>query len=167
VRPSGPHAGSSYEFIGGTLADLARLPRLKPESIDRVAVTATNPARLRAVKEGWRNNSLFRHLKDHAPYCDDCETLLDVGMTFGQHDCDPTLPSAEIIKTVHSVWKMKEEGRLWANGAEPRVVVPGTAIETLGADALKLLMKLQLSNFDRHPFAVMPKAMAEANTIPG
>jgi hypothetical protein len=49
----------------------------------------------------------------------------------------------------------------------PRVVVPGTAIETLGADALKLLMKLQLSNFDRHQFVLVPNSMAEANTIPG
>jgi hypothetical protein len=49
----------------------------------------------------------------------------------------------------------------------PRVVVPGTAIETVGADALKLLMKLQLSNFDRHQFVLVPDSMAEANTIPG
>jgi DNA-binding XRE family transcriptional regulator len=167
LRPSGPHAGCSYEFVEGTLEDLARLPPLRPGSIDRATVTATNPARLRAVKEGWRNNSLFRHLKDHAPYCDDREALLDVGMTFGQHDCDPALPSAEIIKTVNSVWQMKEEGRLWAKGAEPRVVVPATAIDTLGADALKLLLKLQLSNFDRRQFALVPKAMAEAKTIPG
>ena len=167
VRPSGLHAGCSYEFIEGTLEDLARLPPLKPGSVDPVTGTATNPTRLRAVEEGWRNSSLFRHLKDHAPYCDEWEALLDVGMTFGQHDCDPGLPSAEIVKTVNSVWKMREEGRLWAKGAEPRVVVPRTVIETLGADALQLLMRLQLSNFDRHRFALAPKAMAEAKTIPG
>ena len=167
VRPSGPHAGRSYEFVEGTLGDLARLPPLRTGIIDRVTVTAKNLAPLRAVKEGRRNNTLFRHLKDHAPYCDDREALLDVGMTFGQHDCDPALPSAEIIKTVISVWEMKEEGRLWAKGAEPRVVVSKTAIDTLGADALKLLMKLQLSNFDRSRFALAPGAMAEAKTIPG
>jgi Bifunctional DNA primase/polymerase, N-terminal len=30
VRPSGPHAGCSYEFIQGTLKDLARLPPMRP-----------------------------------------------------------------------------------------------------------------------------------------
>ena len=149
------------------MANLARLPRLKTGSTNRLGVTATNPTQLQAVKEGRRNNSLFRHLKDHAPYCDDYEALLDVGMTFGQHDCDPILPIAEIAKTVDSVWKMMAEGRLWAKGAEARVVVPRSAIETLGADALKLLMKLQLSNFDRQRFALVPEAMAAAKTIPG
>ena len=119
VRPSGPHADRSYEFVEGTMANLARLPRLKTGSTNRLGVTATNPTQLQAVKEGRRNNSLFRHLKDHAPYCDDYEALLDVGMTFGQHDCDPILPIAEIAKTVDSVWKMMAEGRLWAKGAEP------------------------------------------------
>jgi hypothetical protein len=164
VRPNGPHAGCSYKFIEGTLEDLSRLPPLNPGSVDR-ALTATNPTRLRAVKEGRRNNSLFRHLKDHAPYCDDREALLDVGMTFGQHDCDPALAGAEIIKTVNSVWQMKEEGRLWAKGAEPRVVVPATAIDTLGADALKLLLKLQLSNFDR-PLRAFAKKRPRASTVP-
>jgi hypothetical protein len=114
VRPNGPHVGRPYEFIEGTLEDLARLPPMKSASVNRVAATATNPPRLGAVKEGRRNDSLFRHLKNHAPYCDDWEALVDVGKTFGQHDCDPSMPDAEIIKTVNSVWKMKEEGRLWA-----------------------------------------------------
>jgi Bifunctional DNA primase/polymerase, N-terminal len=167
VRPAGQYARRPYEFMEGTVADLARLPGLKTGSIDRVSFIATNPSRLRAVKEGWRNNGLFRHLKDHAPHCDDWDALVDVGMTFGQLDCDPILPGAEIIKTVNSVWKLKEEGRLWAKGIEPRVVVLETIINILGADALQLLLKLQLSHFDRRQFAVAPKAMAAAQVIPG
>jgi hypothetical protein len=103
----------------------------------------------------------------HAPYCDDREALLDVGMTFGQHDCDPSLPIAEIAKTVNSVWRMHQEGRLWPKGSEPRVVVPGTAIHALSGDALKLYLTLQLSHFERRQFALAPKAMAEAQVIPG
>jgi hypothetical protein len=103
----------------------------------------------------------------HAPHCDDYEALLDVGMTFGQHDCDPALPIPETIKTVNSVWKMREEERLWAKGAEPRVVVWKTAIDTLSGDALKFYLTLQLSHFDRCQFALVPKAMAAANIIPG
>jgi DNA-binding XRE family transcriptional regulator len=119
------------------------------------------------VKEGRRNNSLFRHLIFHAPHCDDWEALLDVGRTFGQHHCDPVLQDAEIIKTVYSVWKMQEEGRLWAKGAEPRVIVLATAINNLSSDALQLLLKLQLAHFDRRQFALAPKAMAEKRVIPG
>jgi hypothetical protein len=167
VRPSGLHAGRSYEFIQGTLTDLAGLPCLRKEGIDRVDVAADNTKRLRAVKEGRRNNSLFRYLKDHAPHCDDYETLLDVGMTFGQHDCDPPLPSAEIIKTVNSIWKMREEERLWSKGAESRVVVPKTVVDTLSSDALKLYLKLQFSHFDRDQFALSPRAMAKAQVISG
>lgn len=167
VRPKGFYAGRSYEFIEGTLADLTRLPALKPGSIDRVAETAINPTRLRAIKEGRRNNSLFRHLIARAPHCDDREALLDVGMTFGQLDCDPNLPIAEIVKTVNGVWRMYEEGRLWAKCAEPRVVVPRTAINALSGDALKFYLKLQLSHFDRPQFALAPKAMAERQVVPG
>jgi hypothetical protein len=167
VRPSGPHAGRSYEFIETTLEDLARLPPLRTGSIERLPVSATNPTRLRAVREGRRNTSLFRYLMAHAPHCDDYEALLDVGMTFGQHDCDPALPIPETIKTVNSVWKMREEERLWAKGAEPRVVVWKTAIDTLSGDALKFYLTLQLSHFDRCQFALVPKAMAAANIIPG
>jgi DNA-binding XRE family transcriptional regulator len=167
VRPSGSHAGCSYEFIEDTPENLARLLPMKPASINRAAATATNLPRLRAVKEGRRNDSLFRHLKDHAPYCDDWEALVDVGMTFGQHDCDPSMPDAEIIKTVDSVWKMKEEGRLWAKGTEPRVVALKTAIDALSGNALKFFLTLQLSHFDRPQFALAPKPMAEAQVIPG
>jgi DNA-binding XRE family transcriptional regulator len=167
MRPNGPHAGRLYEFVEGTLADLEHLPTLRAGSIDRVATASTNPMRLRAVTEGRRNNSLFRHLLSHAPYCDDVEALLDVGMTFGLHDCDPSLPSAEIIKTCRSVWRMREEGRLWAKGAEPRVVVPKTVIDVLSGDALKFYLMLQLSHFNRRQFAAAPKAMAGAKLIPG
>ncbi|MBV8736953.1 MAG: bifunctional DNA primase/polymerase [Alphaproteobacteria bacterium] len=167
VRPSGTHAGRRYEFIEGSLNDLVRLPIIKPGSTERVVVPTTNPTRLRAVGEGWRNNSLFRHLKDNAPHCDDYETLLDVGRTFGQHDCDPPLLLAEIIKTVDSVWKMMKERRLWAKGAEPRVIVSGTVIDALSGDALKLLLKLQLSHFGHDHFALSAKAMAEVQVIPG
>jgi DNA-binding XRE family transcriptional regulator len=95
------------------------------------------------------------------------EALLDVGMTFGLHDCDPSLPIAEIVKTVCSVWRMWEEGRLWAKGAEPRVVVTKTLIDALSGDALKFHLILQLSHFDRTQFALAPKAMAKAQVIPG
>src|SRR5262245_30483178 len=88
-------------------------------------------------------------------------------MTFGQHDCDPSLPRAEIIKTTNSVWKMQKEGRLWAKGSEPRVVVSKTVIERLSGDALKFYLTLQLSHFDRHQFALAPIAMAAAKLIPG
>jgi hypothetical protein len=78
--------------------DLTRLPFLKPGSVDRVSKTAKNLTPLRCVKEGRRKNTLFRHLKDHAPYCDDREALLDVGMTF-DNDCD-RFARRRIIKTV-------------------------------------------------------------------
>ena len=126
-----------------------------------------NPTRPRAVGEGWRNNSLFRNLKDNAPYCDDYKALLDVGMTFGQHNCNPPLPLAEIIKTVNSVWKMMEEGRLWVKGSEPRIVLPKMAVDALGGNALKFYATLQLSHFGHDHFALSAKAMAEAQVIPG
>jgi hypothetical protein len=167
MRPGGPHAGHSYEFIEGALEDLTRLPPLKPGTIDRLTLAATNPRRLRAVKEGRRNNSLLRHLIHDAPYCDDLEALVDVGMTFGQYDCDPILPNAEIIKTANSVWKMKEEGRLWAKGVEPRVTVSRTVIDALSDNALKFYLKLRLLHFDRREFVLVPTAMAEAQVIWG
>jgi hypothetical protein len=88
-------------------------------------------------------------------------------MTFGLHDCDPSLPNAEIVKTVCNVWRMHEEGRLWAKGAEPRVVVLKTVIENLSGDAVKFYLWLQLSHFDLSDFALAPKAMAAAQVIPG
>src|SRR4051795_10480685 len=84
VRPDGPHAGRAYEFLEGSWADLARLPVARPGSLPMIGDGTGQPGRLRAVKQGRRNNTLFRLLLREARYCDNFGALLDVAEGLNQ-----------------------------------------------------------------------------------
>lgn len=167
IRMSGPYAGQKYEFIAGSWADLARLPSIRAGAYPSAEVA---PTQLRAVRQGHRNNVLFRSLLRHAKCCDDIETLFDVAATLNA-DFEPPLSSTEVAKTVVSVWEYESKGRNWV-GREQRVYALKSECEALaahqnGGDGVLLLLKLRMAHWGHDQFAISPKAMAEAQTIPG
>jgi hypothetical protein len=170
IRPCGKHAGRGYEFVEGSWDDLARLPEVQAGSLAANRVSPSEPARLRAVSEGWRNDTLFRLLLRHARQCDDKIALQDVGDTINDN-FDPPLPLSEVTKTVESAWNYEVTGRNWA-GIEAKVQLTSSMIEVLtshksGPDATVLYLKLRLANSSRPNFAASSKAMARGQVIPG
>lgn len=123
------------------------------------------------MKEGRRNNALFKHLLGHVRHCDYFDDLLDVARTFSNEMCDPPSPDDEVVRTANSIWKMLIEGRLWSGPAEQRANVTAPEASQLaarkhGGDGLVLLIKLRLVHWQRQQFAASPKAMAKAQVIP-
>jgi len=169
IRPDGEYAGRRYEFIEGSWDDLMRLPQVRPGSLPGSRTSAKQPCRLLAVKEGWRNDTLFRQLLRHARHCDDKEALQDVAQTINA-DFDPPLPDNEINKTVDSAWNYQVTGRNWA-GTKAKVLLAAFEIDALiaqknGPDAALLYLCVQRANWDRAIFSISPKAMARDQVIP-
>ncbi len=170
VRPAGPYAGQSYGFLSGSWVDLGNLPTIRPGGLTMTMHReAGPPTRLPAIKEGRRNNTLFRALLRHAGRCDTEDDLQEVANTINSN-CDPPLPSAKVRMTARSAWRYEQTGRNWV-GREAKALVTASEHQILaaqqhGADALLLLTKLRLSHGNRTEFCAAPRAMARAKILP-
>ena len=121
--PSATHRGH-YQFIQGSLDDLASLPSMRPlgasfydgavtvepdEALVAAEPVAEHEPRRAVVSEGLRNGTLFRHCMRHAHRCDDLDTLMGGARTFNDGFIPP-LPDDEVIKTVKSAWSYTARG---------------------------------------------------------
>jgi hypothetical protein len=182
VRFTGEHAGRSYGFLTGSWDELKRLPAIFPGtrpqdraqgqgSAHPASVPSNPPIRLRAVKEGYRNDVLFCSLLRHAKGSDDnIEALLDTAETINA-DFDPPLSADEVAKTVVSAWKYETTDSNWV-GREQRVYTLRSewialAAQRDGGDGHLLFSRLRMAHWGHSEFAVSPKAMAREQTIPG
>jgi len=126
------------------------------------------PTPLHTVERGGRNDILFKNLLKEARRCDTEDDLIDVARTINNDFPDP-LPESEVVKTARSAWDYEVQGENWS-GREPRVPITRSVYDVLksDSDALNLFICLQLNHSARkQPFAVSPKAMREADIIPG
>jgi hypothetical protein len=166
IRVSGPNAGRTYVFTAGaSWDDLCCLPKIRPGALPN-----TTPTALRAVKEGRRNNTLFKSLLHQVKHCDDFETLLDVAQSISA-DFDPPLSNAEVQKIALSVWNLEGAGKNWV-GTEQKLYVSVSELDALEAQrgaaiGLQLFLKLRRLHGDRAQFAVAAHAMARDGVIPG
>ena len=105
--PSRVYRGQ-YQFIQGSLDDLASLPTL----LDVPSVIpAEVPADWGTMRKGdGRNDALFRLLGRAAHRCDDFEQLLDYAKTKNEQLGEP-MEDARVVSTAKSIWKMTCEGR--------------------------------------------------------
>jgi Bifunctional DNA primase/polymerase, N-terminal/Primase C terminal 1 (PriCT-1) len=168
-----PATGKRYGFYRGKWADLRGLPKITPGGLNWLAGLSTGPSikNLRAVKQGWRNMTLFRECLKNAPWCDSFEDLLDVAETMNENVCEPPLRKVEVEKITRSAWQYQTEGKNWV-GQRARAIISNEVRQILlanryGADALVLLVVLQQSHGGRKgPFAISAKAMAKTSVIP-
>jgi len=191
TRPSGDHAGKAYRFIRGSLADLARLPTIRPGSVPKretrpeiagrtvsraaAAVTTGKVIPLGAVLPGYRNEKLFHDAMRHAPDCGSAIELLAVATAINA-DYPVPLEAAEVAKLAHHVWNDYElAGRNWIGRAARRGNGLAVAIRALqampdGADAAILYPVLKRAHGARdargEAWAAAPEAMAAARVIP-
>jgi hypothetical protein len=173
-----PMTGRHYEFVTGSIEDVADLPAINTSSLPQIGVTARLDRKLhedvrRRIEVGERNNWLFGQCLRHAPACDDFVALLDVAQTRNEDYFGEPLGDSEVVKTARSAWRYQEESRNWV-GSAARLVVTKTGLlelAALGADALLLACLLRLEHGARmarsETFALDTRAMESADTIPG
>ena len=109
VAPPSRIETDQYQFIQGSLDDVARLPVLRnlAQGLSADAV----PTDWGSMREGdGRNNAFFRLLGRAAHHCDDFDQLFDYATTRNAELGEPMEP-AEVVKVAQSVWKMQVEGR--------------------------------------------------------
>jgi hypothetical protein len=149
IGPPSRTAKGQYQFLQGSLDDLASLPTLN----DAPALMPTE--NLGQLKNGdGRNNALFRLLGRNAHQVDDFDQLLDYAQTrnldFGQ-----PLDDKEVVKVAASVWKMQCEGRNrfgQIGSYNPRPVV--NTLARTNPNALALLDVLRTAHPPGKVFAI-------------
>ena len=169
VRPSGKHAGKPYRIVQGAWKDVARLPTIEPGSLP--APATAQQGRPDRIKDGVRHNELFRHGLREVKACDTYDALVDRLRWINERSCDPPLPEADVLKTADSAWKCEQEGRNFV-GRGKLLITPDAMFKALislprGVDALALHLLLRSTHNADAQFAVSPKAMARAQTLPG
>jgi hypothetical protein len=156
VPPSKRADGRKYEFVKGCWEDLCRLPPI-PEWIRSKLSLGEQDKR---VSKGQRNDWIFEGLRRKASKCAEFDDLLAIAALLNG-ECSPSLPELEVVKIAQSVWKYKQEGRIW--GTKHRVgycdlddqrALMGFPV------AFQLLMYLRTQHANKHEFAICPKGLA-------
>jgi hypothetical protein len=166
VAPPSSGRRCAYQFIQGSLDDVARLPTMRDTPANAAISKPTSSSRLPIVI-GRRNDSLFRMCMIGARACDSVEALLDYAMTRNS-EFEAPLDEREVEKVVRSAWGYEVRGMNYISDRYVPTVVPvkHTEIDDLmmkSPDAMVLLMWLRRHNWDRD-FVV---ANAMAKTMPG
>jgi Bifunctional DNA primase/polymerase, N-terminal/Primase C terminal 1 (PriCT-1) len=160
IGPPSRVAKGGYQFIQGSLDDLASLPTLN--DAPRLQPASDPLADLGRMREGdGRNDALFRLLGRAAHRCDDFEQLLDYATTKNDQLGEP-MQDAELLKVAQSVWKMQCEGR--NRFGQFGAYVPLNLVRKLAKsnpDALALYNVLKAEN---GPTSIFPIANAMAQT---
>jgi hypothetical protein len=160
VAPPSQIEAGRYEFIQGSLDDLACLPALHnlAQGLSANAV----PTDWGEMQEGdGRNNALFRLLGRAAHNCDDFDQLLDYARTQNAQLGEP-MEDAEVVKVAQSVWKMTCEGRnrFGQHGAWLPLNLSRTLAHTPDAYALYGVL-----NAENGPDSIFPIANGMAQTV--
>ncbi|KEP68548.1 hypothetical protein DL1_11465 [Thioclava dalianensis] len=154
--------GASYQFLSGNLDDIANLPTIPPKALiggsRRLAET---------VKQGERNDSLWRWCMAEARLCDDVDALVDAAATWAGSFLEQ-LSAKEIERCALSAWSYESTGRNYLGHKRPQIntgdVVMDDLIDQPEAYALYMLLRRWHSN--RPSFAIAPRAMSEHKNPP-
>ena len=162
VAPPSLGIKGNYLFLHGDLGDIDRLPTIRALPLASRAIHARPLARSGVlVREGTRNDTLFRDCMLSAHYCDDFDQLLDVARTRNA-EYSPPLADEEVVKVVTSVWGYGTRGENWI-GRGKVVALSHRDVGLLAAnypDALALLAIVKCEHWARPKF-VLSNKMAE------
>lgn len=152
--------GSAYEFISGTLDDIASLPTLGAQ----LEALCSTPE---AVGIGERNNALWRYCMTQARHCDNINTLIGRAVVWADAYSDP-LSASEIERCARSAWKYERTGRNYLGLRRPQVADKDRIMDELldQPDAYTLLEFLARWHANRPSFAIAPTAMSAAGSPP-
>ena len=157
-----PDLGRSYGFATGSLDDLDRLPTIRAGALD----TGSNRA-AETVREGERNNVLFRVCMVEARACDDVAALIDCAQTWASAMPVPLDPH-EVERTARSAWRYEDAGRNFVGLRCPQVTHGDRAMDDLRdePDAFFLLHLFKRYHANKSSFLIVPAAMSRAGNPP-
>lgn len=153
VAPPSVGARGSYQFLSGSLQDIASLPAMRdltlsnPSSAQRLDVEVINCE----VNEGSRNNTVWRHCMGLAKQCASFELLVLQAQQFNTASCSPPLTESEVVGCAASAWRKTNKGENWF-GIGGIVALGNAEVQTLvetDQDALLLLAYLKSFHWGR------------------
>ena len=153
--------GAAYTFISGSVADVAKLPTIRPEAL----VGSIRAAE--GVQTGGRNDSLWRWCMAAARHCDDVEALIDAAEAWASAYPDP-LPRAEVERCARSAMRYETTGRNFLGRKRPQLTGGDVVMDNLidQPDAFALYHLLQRWHRNGSTFAIAPAAMSAADNPP-
>lgn len=161
-------ARGCYEIIQGSLYDLANLTKMKLPAFERPTVSIPEktapdaPAASTAMRDGdGRNHGLFKRMLRAGHQARSQEELMQIAADTNAQFAEP-LGGDEVARIAASVWRYKDEGRLFAPGGEANAVIAHSEAEHLWDQpvAMMLLIRLRMAHSNRNgkPFALAREA---------
>lgn len=172
VAPPSRTAKGASEIICGSLQDLANLPTMKlptieaAEDVEGAPPLAPQPTLAKGSREGdGRNDRLFKRMVAAGHTANSLENLMQTAAEVNAQFAEP-LSGEEVSRVAGSVWRYKQEGRLFRTGGEANAVLTQSEADHLWDQptAMALLMRLRMAHSHRNggEFAI---ALAMAETM--
>jgi len=154
--------GTAYKFLHGSLADIGRLPKIRPGALETRSTRAAE-----GVQPGMRNDSVWRWCMATSRHCDDVETLIDAALTWALRMPDP-LSTAEIEKCARSAMRYEVTGRNFIGKRKPQFDEGARIMDHLFDNPDAYMLRAMFERFHGHrpDFFIAPRAMSAAGSPP-
>lgn len=144
VAPPSQGSKGAYQFIAGSLADLASLPVMRAPVVPICTVAPLHAPAPDLVDVGKRNETLFRDCMAAAKSCACLDDLVAYARSTNAEKFAAPLPNSEVVTTASSAWKIECSGNN-RFGGEMIVGAPGSHFDRIGpADAFALALYVTL-----------------------
>lgn len=158
VAPPSQSINGRYQFIEGSLDDIASLPVMRAPALSPEPGKAKDAPRKEQGRDvGTRNDGLWRACMKHAAL--NCQNVDDVRAfaRIRNLEFDPPLLEAEVDGIAASAWKYTEEGKNWFHPACRVVTIDKDTTEQMAAtdpNAYALLALLKSWHGGRDEFVL-------------
>jgi hypothetical protein len=109
IAPPSKKTSGTYQIIQGTFDELDRLPPMRNPPHDAISTVSEIDRPDEIIREGQRNNNLFRECMRKAHGCHDLDELTDFARTMNACYAPP-MTDAEVVKIACSAWRYTEHG---------------------------------------------------------
>ncbi|MDF1732964.1 MAG: bifunctional DNA primase/polymerase [Minwuia sp.] len=154
--------GADYRFLTGGLDDLDRLPKIRTGAIE-----LSRRRKAGTVREGERDETLWRWCMTEARHCDEVDALIDAARTWAAGMPVP-LDTAVVEQKAWSAWNYESAGRNFIGLRRPQVTWRDTAMDDLSdtPEAYFLIELFRRFHRNKPTFAIAPRAMSQAKHPP-